>query len=138
VPLWSRHSPVVIFLACILIIACVSALTRMVILPLLGIQWPFSRVKVPWRFSLSSVTVLVGLCAGVLGFLRDSPEAAFVAMALVTMVWFTVVRFLGFRRDLAQRRRQEFASAIEAKEVAEASAVVSRQSAVGEEKGSGE
>jgi hypothetical protein len=103
-----------------LIIALASALTKWIILPAFGIEWPFRRVQVPLRFSLLSIIVLIALVAVVLGLLRDSRDASLVGLVMVIVVWSTVVRYLAFRRSLSDRSRQSLTTMLSKKEESEA------------------
>src|SRR5262245_37104902 len=109
-PVWLIQSPIWIVLSAILLTAVVSVVTRAIILPHLGIEWPFRRVKVPWRFSLFSILVLVALTALVLGLLHDSSDLAFVILTILLVIWLTVVRYFAFRRDLADRSKRALAT----------------------------
>src|SRR2546422_344300 len=109
------ESPAVILLGGILLVAFISVVAKTIILPLLGIDWPFRPVRAPWRFSLLSVTVLVALAAAVLGLLRDSPNAALFGLAIVLVTWLTVVRYVAFRRALADRSHRELATMLQAR-----------------------
>jgi hypothetical protein len=106
------ESPYVIVLACILSIALISVLVRALLLPLFGISWPRARVRFPWRFSLLALTVLVVLAACTFAILRELPGAAAIGFGLVLVGWLTVVRYVGFKQSLTERRHKEFAATI--------------------------
>jgi hypothetical protein len=106
---WSIQSPAAVLLGGILLVAFVSVVTKTIILPLLGIDWPFRPVKAPWRFSLLSITLLVALAAVVLGLFRDFPDLALVGLAIVLVAWLTVIRYVAFRRALADRSHRQLA-----------------------------
>ena len=108
-----QNSPIIIVLACVLFVWLISVLVRIIVLPILGVHWPTTRVRFPWRFSILSGMVLVALSAAVFGWLREFPVAAAVAFCLVLSSWVLVVRFSGFRQTLADRRNRELAAAIE-------------------------
>jgi hypothetical protein len=115
VPLhWPFQSPFAILLAAILLVALVAAVTKRILLPMLGIEWPFRPVRIPWRFSLLSVTVLIVVTAAVLGLLREAPDAAVASVVVVFGVWLTVVRYMWFRQSLADRTNRQFSEALQA------------------------
>ena len=114
-PVWILESPAAIAMCAILFVALVSIVVRAFVLPLLGIEL-FRRVRLPWRFSLLSLVVLVLLAALVLGFLRDLPDLALLGFVVVLVVWHTVVRYVAFRRDLADRSCREMARILGARE----------------------
>ena len=108
-----EDSPVLIWLCLVLLVWLISVLVRIFVLPFLGINWPSSRVRFPWRFSILAGMVLVAMAAAVFGWLREFPVAAAAGFGLVLLLWLVVVRFSGFRQMLADRRNKELAAAIE-------------------------
>ena len=107
------YSPLLIVLGFVLLVWLISVLVRIFVLPFLGINWPSSRVRFPWRFSILAGMVLVAMAAAVFGWLREFPVAAAAGFGLVLLLWLVVVRFSGFRQMLADRRNKELAAAIE-------------------------
>ena len=69
-------------------------------------------VRVPWRFSLGALAVLIALMGGIFGLLRDSPVAAMDAALVVLFLWISVARFLEFRRSVAERRDKKLAATL--------------------------
>ena len=108
-----QESPYIILLGCVLSVALISVLVRAFVLPLFGIQWRASRVRFPWRFSILALMVLVALSAAVFGLLRESPKAAAAGFGIVLLGWVAIVRFISFRRMLADRRNKQLADTIE-------------------------
>jgi hypothetical protein len=113
---WSIQSPAVIVLGAIMFVALISMVTKTIILPLLGIAWPFRRIKAPWRFSLLSMTLLVVMAALVFGLLRDYPDFALLGLAIVLILWLTVIRYVAFRRQLADRSQRQLATMLPPRE----------------------
>jgi hypothetical protein len=109
-------SPMAILFVCVLIVTLASALSKWFILPLVGIEWPFRRVSAPLRFSLLSITVLIAAVAGVLGLLRDSPDASLCALVIVSVSWLTVVRYVAFRRSVSDRSRRTLSTMLSERE----------------------
>lgn len=108
-----EDSPILIVLGSVLLVWLVSVLARIFVLPFLGISWPSSRVKFPWRFSILAGMILVAMAAAVFGWLREFPVAAAAGFGLVLLLWLVVVRFSGFRQMLADRRNKELRTAME-------------------------
>jgi hypothetical protein len=95
-----------VILAGVIFTLVLSMLVKWLVLPAMGLPWPFRRVSIPWRFSLFSVTVLVALAAIVLALFRDSLDATLLSLSLVLAVWLTVVRYLAFRRSVSDRSQR--------------------------------
>lgn len=71
-------------------------------------------VRVPWRYSLASITVLVVLSSIVFWLCRIDTESSFLLGLLLLATWFAGCRFLELRRALAERRQKTFEESIKA------------------------
>ena len=105
-----------IIVFCMLTVTLASVLTKWFLMPLLGIEWPFRRVSVPWRFSLLSIIVLIAVTAVVLALFRDAPDVSIVSLVIVIVVWLTIVRYIAFRRSVSDQSHRTLSTMLSEKE----------------------
>lgn len=115
--LWELKTQLLILSGCIVLTSLVVVLVRVILRAVLFEPgWPSGRVKLPWRFSLLAIAALITLASCVFAILRDSPPAAIVAALAVLLLWIPIVRFLEFRRGVADRRKRELENTLAAKQ----------------------
>jgi hypothetical protein len=116
VPDWLKTPEWIILLVCVLAVAIVSALTKGILRAVFGRDWPRKRARMPWRFSLLAIAVLVGVLGFAFGTLRHSPASAALVASLLFIAWLGIVRFLELRRLLADRRKKTFDAVVGVRE----------------------
>jgi O-antigen ligase len=109
-----EHSHILILGGFVVVVALTTILMRLALRAMLGKDWPASRVKVPWRFSLLAIAVLTAIVACVFGLLRDNPDVAILAAGFVLFLWFPIARFQEFQQILAERRKRTLAASVDA------------------------
>ena len=98
---------------CITVILLLTMLSHIILRWFIfGREWPSSRVKIPWRFSLLSIFVLTVIAAVAFALLRDVPAAAILVVLVSLPIWLAFARFMEFRQLVAERRNKEFEAAM--------------------------